>query len=112
MANTTWQMAVLIFALTLTLQLRSGRAWFQPTPGTTFYWQLSNSNPNVDGSIDTTDPAEVYDVDGFSVPPSTIAALKAGGKKVVCYFSFGTFESYRPDSDSFPKRVKKGRVCQ
>ncbi|CAI5534757.1 unnamed protein product, partial [Closterium sp. Naga37s-1] len=54
----------------------------------------------------------VYDVDGFSVPPSTIAALKAGGKKVVCYFSFGTFESYRPDSDSFPKRVKKGRVCQ
>ncbi|CAI5477792.1 unnamed protein product [Closterium sp. Yama58-4] len=112
MADATWQKAMLLLALTAALQLRTGRAWFQPTPGTTFYWQLSNSNPNVDGSIDTTDPAEVYDVDGFSVPPSTIAALKAGGKKVVCYFSFGTFESYRPDSDSFPKRVKKGRVCQ
>ncbi|GJP41202.1 hypothetical protein CLOM_g877 [Closterium sp. NIES-68] len=111
MAGATWQKAVLLFVFSVALYIRDARAWFQPTPGTTFYWQLSNSNPNVDGSIDTTDPADVYDVDGFSVPPSTIAYLQAAGKKVVCYFSFGTYESYRPDSKSFPKRVKKGRVC-
>lgn len=45
--------------------------------------------------------AEVFDIDMFETPASTIALLQAQGKIVICYFSAGTYEPYRPDSTSF-----------
>lgn len=45
--------------------------------------------------------AEVFDIDAFETDASTIALLKAQGKIVICYFSAGTYEPYRPDSGSF-----------
>lgn len=41
--------------------------------------------------------ATVWDVDLFDTPASTISQLKAQGKTVLCYFSAGTYEPYRPD---------------
>lgn len=40
----------------------------------------------------------VFDIDLFTNPSSTFAALHAAGKKAICYFSAGSYEPNRPDS--------------
>lgn len=69
-----------------------------PTPRTTWQWQLT-------GRVDTSVPAAVYDVDLFDTPASTVAALHAKGRRVICYVNVGASESWRPDFASFPKAV-------
>jgi hypothetical protein len=64
----------------------------------TWQWQLS-------GTIDTSVDAQLYDVDLFETPASTVAALHAQGRRVVCYLSAGSYERGRPDSRRFPGRV-------
>jgi hypothetical protein len=76
----------------------TARAAWRPAPGTTWQWQLS-------GPVDTSVDAQVYDVDLFDTPQETIDALHFSGRKVVCYFSAGSYEIRRPDSESFPRRV-------
>jgi hypothetical protein len=71
---------------------------WRPTPGTTWQWQLSTP---VDESID----AQMYDIDLFNNPASVVASLQAKGRKVVCYFSAGSYEPDRPDSGAFPAEV-------
>ena len=44
----------------------------------------------------------MYDVDLFEAP---IAAIKAKGAKVVCYFSAGSSEDWRPDYGAFSSAV-------
>ncbi len=56
-------------------------------------------------TLDTKVKAEVYDVDGFDTPASTVRALHALGRHVVCYLSVGTWENWRPDAGKFPKSV-------
>ncbi|RMZ66558.1 endo alpha-14 polygalactosaminidase precursor [Pyrenophora seminiperda CCB06] len=51
-------------------------------------------------SLQSTD-AQVWDVDLFDTPPTTISALKAAGKIVICYFSAGTAEDWRDDYRDF-----------
>ena len=68
----------------------SGR--WQPRPGTTWQWQLSGTGP-----IDTGIDAQVFDIDLYDTTPATIAALKAKGRKVICYFDTA-YEPGRPDS--------------
>src|SRR6185369_11730450 len=46
--------------------------------------------------------APVYDIDLFDTPAATIAALKSTGRHVICYFSAGSYEDWRPDAASFP----------
>lgn len=72
---------------------------WQPSPGTTWYWQLT-------GTIDTTQPVQVYDIDLFNAGQTTINALHAQGKKVVCYLSAGSWEAWRSDAGDFPEAVK------
>ena len=69
-----------------------------PPPATTWQWQLS-------GTIDTTVDAQLYDVDLFETPASTVAGLHAQGRRAVCYLSAGSFERGRPDSGRFPDSV-------
>ena len=47
-------------------------------------------------------PPAVYDVDGFNTPASTVGALHAQGKRVICYIDVGTWENWRPDASQFP----------
>jgi hypothetical protein len=61
----------------------------------TWYWQLQ-------GPVDNSRPAAVYDVDGFDTPASEVATLHAQGKRVVCYVDAGTWERFRPDAGRFP----------
>ncbi len=41
--------------------------------------------------------AAVYDIDLFDSDIETISGLKAQGHIVICYFSAGTYENWRPD---------------
>jgi hypothetical protein len=78
----------------------AGEIAFQPRPGISWQWQLS------DLPVDTSICAAVYDVDLFTTSEQEIDALREGERAVICYFSAGSFESGRPDSDSFPAEVK------
>ncbi|MEZ5250470.1 MAG: endo alpha-1,4 polygalactosaminidase [Ilumatobacteraceae bacterium] len=60
----------------------------------TWQWQLQ-------GELDASYDVDVYDVDLFGTEPSAIAALHADGRIVVCYFSAGSYEGWRPDADAF-----------
>lgn len=60
----------------------------------TWQWQLS-------GTVDTSLNVDMYDIDLFDVPVSTIQQLQAQGKKVVCYFSAGSYEGWRSDWPHF-----------
>jgi hypothetical protein len=71
---------------------------WRPAPLTTWQWQLS-------GPIDTTHDVAMYDVDLFDAPRSTIDALHAAGRVVICYFSAGSWENWRPDAGRFPAGV-------
>jgi hypothetical protein len=53
------------------------------------------------GTIDTTVDAAVYEVDLFDAPATTIDALHAAGRRVICYMSAGTDENWRDDSGLF-----------
>ncbi|MCP4677248.1 MAG: endo alpha-1,4 polygalactosaminidase [Deltaproteobacteria bacterium] len=62
---------------------------------TTWQWQLL-------GTIDTSVEVEMYDVDLFDAPDSIIEELRAAGRKVICYFSAGSWEDWRNDAGDFP----------
>ena len=72
---------------------------WRPAPTTTpWQWQLQ-------GKIDTSVPAAVYDVDGFETPASTVSRLHAQSRHAICYLDVGSWESYRPDAAAFPRSV-------
>ncbi|QDS77912.1 hypothetical protein FKW77_000852 [Venturia effusa] len=66
-------------------------------------WQIVLLNPlQIDSSSPSITPdVDVYDIDLFDNPKATIDALHTLGKKVICYFSAGSYESGRPDSSEF-----------
>ncbi len=68
--------------------------WWSPAPGTT--WQIQ-----LQGELDTTYDVAVYEVDLFDTPQATIDALHADGRMVICYFSAGSHEDWRPDAAVF-----------
>jgi hypothetical protein len=43
----------------------------------------------------------IFDIDLFDTPASTISTLRDQGIKVICYFSAGTSEDWRPDYSDF-----------
>jgi hypothetical protein len=70
-----------------------------PAPTTApWQWQLQ-------GEIDTSVPADVYEVDGFDVPASVVRTLHDQGRHVICYINVGSWEDWRRDADDFPKSV-------
>lgn len=50
--------------------------------------------------------ATVANIDLFDNTATRIAALKATGRPVICYFSAGSSENWRPDYAAFPEAVK------
>jgi len=71
---------------------------WRPRPGTTWQWQL-------EGKLDLSRAVKMYDIDLFNTSKATIAALKAKGIVVICYFCAGSYEAWRPDAKDFPKAV-------
>lgn len=52
---------------------------------------------------DTSPDVPIYDIDLFTNDASTIANLHAMNRSVICYFSAGSYEDFRPDSSNFTK---------
>ena len=75
--------------------VQPGDVW-APAPGTSWQWQLS-------GSIDTSIDVSMYDIDLFDAPDAKLAALRADGRTLTCYFSAGSWEDWRYDADDFPQ---------
>lgn len=61
-------------------------------------WQIQLSEPVTTPTL----RASVYDLDLFDNSAETIAALQKLGRRVICYFSAGTYENWRPDAKDFP----------
>lgn len=73
-------------------------AVWQPPVGAS--WQISLSDKNIPFGADgkPSPNVDVYDVDMFEVDTDTINKLHAAGKKVICYFSAGSWEDWRADA--------------
>lgn len=84
--------------ITLGLLLAPTSAHAQFVPLTSWYWQL-------DRNVIPTRTARIYDIDMENNTPATIKALQAAGRVVVCYFSAGTWESFRSDASRFPPNI-------
>ena len=85
--------------------------WWRPTADRPLelQWVLGGSldrrDPTDMGRVDLAggrqrDP-DVYDLDGDATPRSTVAALHAHHKTVICSFDAGVYESSRPDAKAF-----------
>lgn len=74
-----------------------GSIWIPPV-GISWQWQL-------DGGVDRSVDAAVFDIDLFDNDAATVADLHARGRRVIAYMSAGSWEDWRPDASSFPKEV-------
>lgn len=101
----------MVFALLLTLgcvkdtsqandstNLTGPKQIWVPEKNSTFQWQL-------DGKLDTTINASVYDIDLFDSSAENIENLHNEGKKVICYINAGSWENWREDKDEFPLQI-------
>jgi len=73
-------------------------AGWTPTPGTTWQYQL-------DGTLDTTIPARVFDIDGEYTSAADVSLLHVQGKRVIAYFDAGAAETYRPWYYRYPPAI-------
>lgn len=78
------------------------QAWWKPQKGLSWWWQLENTT-----SLNTNLAVDVYDIDLFEGRETgKIGTLKGNGYRVICYFSAGTYEDFRPDSGELLKNNK------
>jgi len=68
--------------------------WYKPGVATTWQWQLT-------GALNTSYDVDVYDIDLFDTSGAAIQALQTAGRHVICYFSAGSSEDWRPDFGDF-----------
>ena len=76
---------------------------WSPTAGTR--WQIELQNPLTNTSIDV----PIYDIDLFNNTVSTITSLHNINRKVICYFSAGSYEDWRPDASNFSHSTDLGK---
>jgi hypothetical protein len=69
-------------------------------------WQIILSQPLTlsSSSSSITPNVSVFDIDLFDTPTSTIQQLHALGKRVLCYFSAGSYEDWRADAAQFTQQ--------
>jgi len=72
--------------------------WYKPSLNTTWQWQLQ-------GNINTNYDVAMYDVDLFDTDIELIQSLQDRDIKVICYFSAGSYENWREDSESFSSNI-------
>lgn len=69
--------------------------WYRPAADSSWQWQLS-------GPVNTAYEVDLYDIDLFDTPSSVIDQLHREGRRVICYFSAGSYEAWRSDALAFP----------
>ncbi|CAG8952428.1 hypothetical protein HYFRA_00001175 [Hymenoscyphus fraxineus] len=75
----------------------SGALW---TPGAGTTWQIVLQHPLTDFSSPS---VSAFDIDLFDNDASIITALHDKNRKVICYFSAGSYENWRSDASQFKK---------
>lgn len=99
--------AILLLLATNPITVTAASTPWQPAPNTP--WQIILSR-KINPSSPSLATIPIIDGDLFTntnngADPATIfGALHAKGKKIICYFSAGTYEPYRPDSARYDKR--------
>ncbi|KPI41830.1 uncharacterized protein AB675_5711 [Cyphellophora attinorum] len=81
---------------------RSSREIWQPAVGTSFQYVLSHP-VQLNHRTCPVSQAAVWIVDLFDTPAESVSALHAQGRKVIAYFSAGSYEDWRPDASKFAK---------
>jgi hypothetical protein len=71
---------------------------WHPRLRTSWQWQLT-------GRIDLSVPAHMYDTDLFDTPRATVRALRARQRVAICYLDAGSWETWRPDAQRFPRAL-------
>ena len=71
---------------------------WKPKVGATWTYQLQN--PPNDTTLDSSN-FSVWIIDLFNSDNSLIQRIQNKGSKVICYFSAGSYEDWRPDKDKF-----------
>lgn len=65
-------------------------------------WQIILQDPITLDVAKKPDPdVAVYDLDLWENDAAIFQALQQGGKKVICYFSAGSYEDFRPDKGDY-----------
>jgi len=72
--------------------------WYKPDINTSWQWQLQ-------GTVNTAYDVEIYDIDLFDSNTTLIETLHNDERKVICYFSAGSYEEWREDASDFPSAV-------
>ncbi|HBA35133.1 MAG TPA: endo alpha-1,4 polygalactosaminidase [Gammaproteobacteria bacterium] len=68
--------------------------WYHPPLSVSWHIQLT-------GPINTTYTVQLYDIDLFDSAKDFIEEFQSTGIKVICYFSAGSYENWRPDAQAF-----------
>ena len=74
-------------------------SWFKPKVNVR--WQIQLQNNSESDQVNVKYNVDIYDIDLFDTPPAVITSLKSSGKKVICYFSAGSYEEWRSDATKF-----------
>jgi hypothetical protein len=90
----------IILSLALLTASPAAAEHWTPPAGTSFSILLSVAPARV------ATLADAVDLDLFDTDKSVVTALKNKGKRVICYFSAGSWENWRPDKATFPASVK------
>ena len=77
--------------------------WYRPAVDVNAQVQLQGT-PNISYDV------ELYVLDLFDTDSAVIDALHADGRKMICYFSAGTFENWRDDAGRFTAADKGRRL--
>mgnify|MGYP003742118579 FL=1 len=77
--------------------------WYRPAVDVNAQVQLQGT-PNISYDV------ELYVLDLFDTDSAVIDALHADGRKMICYFSAGTFENWRDDAGRFTATDKGRRL--
>ncbi|RKF71123.1 putative endo alpha-1,4 polygalactosaminidase [Golovinomyces cichoracearum] len=79
-------------------------AFWRPAAGTR--WQIVLNRSLIDQDLDV----PVFDIDLFSNNAKIITSLHAADRKVICYFSAGSYEPFRPDTKNFHPSDRGGQL--
>ena len=82
----------------ISLNSKLQKNWLKLNINSTWQWQLL-------GDINISHNVDIFDIDLFDTSKETIAEIHNLGKKVICYFSAGSYENWREDKGLFPESV-------
>jgi hypothetical protein len=77
---------------------------WQPEVGATWQIVLYGGIVPLQSASDIVPDVDIYDLDVFDNDVQTFRVLQNAGKKVICYFSAGSYEEWRDDAGDFEER--------